>query len=112
MSDLAARYDLWHVILTAAPVAAAACGALVIRRWPQVLGRTVALYALLCIGVALSPVWLGAVTVLPDAGLRPVLEETRFAFALGLAILLAAGGSAAAGRASGVSHPTAPTDPA
>jgi hypothetical protein len=96
--NLAARYDLWHVILTAAPVVAATLGALGIRRWPSVLGRTVALYALLCIGVALSPVWLGAVAVVPDAGLRPVLEETRFAFALGLAFLLAAGGSAAAER--------------
>lgn len=96
MSDLVDRYDVWHVLLTATPVAAAALGAVVIRRWPGVLGRTVALYALLCIGVALAPVWLSAVTVLADAGPRPVLEETRFAFALGLALLLAAGGSAAA----------------
>lgn len=98
MSALAARYDLWHVILTAVPVAAALLGAVVIRRRPKVLGRTVALYALLCIGIALAPVWLGAVTALADDAPRRVLEETRFAFVLGLAILLAAGGSAARDR--------------
>src|SRR5690606_28814854 len=70
MRDLASRYDTWHVILTAAPLVAAAFGALVVRRWPGVLGRTVALYALLCIGIALAPLWLGAVTSLPDAGGR------------------------------------------
>lgn len=99
MTALAARYDLWHVLFTTAPLAAAALGALVIRRAPRVLGRTVVLYALLCIGIALAPVWLGAVTAIADAGPRPVLEETRFAFVLGLMILLAAGGSARAASA-------------
>ena len=82
MPDFSARYDAWHLALTAIPVLAGAVGAIIIRQRPERLGSMVLAYAVICVGVALSPLWLDRV----DA----VLVETKFAFVIGLAMLLAA----------------------
>ncbi|MHB1297963.1 MAG: hypothetical protein ACYC0B_05475 [Gemmatimonadaceae bacterium] len=84
MPDLSARYDAWHLVMTAIPLATGALGALFVRQRPARLGSLVLVYAVICVGVALSPLWLDRV----DA----VLVETKFAFVIGLAMLLAAGG--------------------
>lgn len=86
MPDFSARYDSWHLVMTAVPLAAGAVGAFFIRQRPARLGSMVLAYAVICVGVALSPLWLDRV----DA----VLVETRFAFVIGAAMLLIAGGSA------------------
>lgn len=99
MDAFASRYDSWHLLLTLVPLVTGGLAALFVLRRPQYLGRMVLLYAAICIGVALSPFWLGRVAGVADASSRGILVETKFAFIIGLAILLAAGGRDAAKRA-------------
>lgn len=99
MGSFAARYDAWNLLLTLTPLVVGVLAALFVARRPQYLGRMVLLYAAICIGVALSPFWLGSVASVADASSRRILVETKFAFIVGLAILLAAGGRDAAERA-------------
>lgn len=91
------RYDLLHVVMTLVPLVVGGLGALLLWHRPDHLGKTVIAYALICIGVALSPWWLRAAYGTPEAELRPVLVETKLAFVVGLAFVLAAGGRARPG---------------
>lgn len=85
------RYDMWSVLQIAAPLAAAALGTALLWRRPNHLGKVVMAYALLCIAVALSPIWVQEV-VEPSSAIPEVLLEAKLAFVVGLAMLLAAGG--------------------
>jgi hypothetical protein len=99
MSWFVGRYDAWHLLLTLTPVLVGAVAALLVARRPQYLGRMVLVYAAICIGIALSPFWLGSLGAIADDAGRRILVETKFAFIVGLAILLAAGGRDAVERA-------------
>jgi hypothetical protein len=92
MIDLAARYDGWHAAQTLLPLVAGGFGALVLWKGPTHLGKVVIAYATICILLVLSPMWLGDYGETGLAALRPVLVESKLAFVVGLAIVLAAGG--------------------
>ncbi len=94
MQAYLSRFDLWHVVLTGIPLAAGALMAAVATYAPKHLGKLVAAYAAICIGVGMAPVWLRSLALVPEGPLRGVLVETKLAFVVGLAVLLAAGGRA------------------
>lgn len=96
MIDLAARYDGWHAVQTLLPLAVGALGAFVTWHRPQHLGKVVIAYAVTCIGVVLAPLWAGEGGTM--SALRPVLIESKLAFIVGLATVLAAGGRQRAGE--------------
>lgn len=92
MIDIAARYDGWHAAQTLLPLAVGALGALIVWHLPRHLGKVVIVYAATCIGLVLAPLWTGDQVVTFES-LRPVLIESKIAFIIGLAIVLAAGGA-------------------
>jgi hypothetical protein len=91
MNELA-RYDGWHAAQTLIPLVACALGTFILWNSPKHLGKVVIGYALLCIFLVLSPMWLGDYGEKGLEALRPVLVESKLAFVIGLAIVLAAGG--------------------
>jgi ABC-type transport system involved in cytochrome c biogenesis permease subunit len=92
MPDFTQQYDRWHVLMTIIPLVAGLLGVLILWQRPQHVGKMVVLYAAICIGIALSPFWLGPLAGIPDATSRTVLVGTKFAFVIGLAAILAAAG--------------------
>jgi hypothetical protein len=94
MDAYTSRFDFWHVMLTATPLVAGVLLAALATRWPSHLGKLVAMYAAICIAVGMSPLWLPRLALVADGPMRSVLVETKLAFFVGLAILLAAGGRA------------------
>ncbi len=94
MDAYTSRFDFWHVVLTATPLVAGVLLAALATRWPSHLGKWVATYAAICIGVGMSPLWLRGLGLVGEGPLRSVIVETKLAFFVGLAILLAAGGRA------------------
>ena len=85
------RYDMWSTLQIIAPLAGGLLGMALLWRRPQPLGKVVLAYALLCIAVALSPLWVQEVLEPSDA-IPEVLLEAKLAFVVGLAMLLATGG--------------------
>ncbi len=85
------RYDMWSTLQIIAPLAGALLGMLLLWRRPNHLGKVVLAYAVLCIAVALSPIWVSEVAQPTDA-IPEVLLEAKLAFVVGLAMLLATGG--------------------
>lgn len=94
MDAYTSRFDFWHVMLTATPLVAGLLLAALATRWPSHLGKWVATYAVICIAVGFSPIWLRELALVDEGPLRSVIVETKLAFFVGLAILLAAGGRA------------------
>jgi hypothetical protein len=94
MDAYLSRFDFWHVVLTATPLLAGVVLAALATRWPSHLGKWVATYAAICIAVGMSPLWLPRLALVADGPMRSVIVETKLAFFLGLAVLLAAGGRA------------------
>lgn len=88
----AARYDGWHAAQTLIPLLGAVLGVAILWRSHRHLGKVVIGYAIICILLVLSPMWLGDYGETGLTALRPVLIETKVAFVVGLAIVLAAGG--------------------
>lgn len=110
MDAYTSRFDFWHLVLTATPLAAGVLLAALATRWPSHLGKWVALYAAICIAVGMSPLWLRALALVGEGPLRSVIVETKLAFFVGLAVLLAAGGRAIErARAHGATEVGAPT---
>lgn len=97
MPELAARYNTWEVLRTTLPLIAGGVGAFLVWHKQGLLGRTVLVYALLCLFVAFSPFWFPKPVEVPGVVLQPLLLETKFAFVVGLAAVLAAGGRTARG---------------
>jgi hypothetical protein len=94
MDAYLSRFDFWHVVLTATPLVAGLLLAALATRWPAHLGKCVATYAAICIAVGMSPLWLRGLALVSEGPLRSVIVETKLAFFMGLAVLLAAGGRA------------------
>jgi hypothetical protein len=94
LQDYLGRFDGWHLLLTAVPLAGGALGALLARTAVRHLGKVIIGYALLGLGVGFAPEWLRAAGLVPGGPLRPVLLETKLVLILGVLAILAAGGRA------------------
>lgn len=92
MTDAIARYDGWHAAQTLIPLAVSALGTAMLWNGHRHLGKIVIVYAASCIFLVLAPVWLGDYGETGLAALRPVLIESKLAFVVGIAVILAAGG--------------------
>lgn len=92
MRFLLDRHDLVSVVQALIPLAAGTLGTLLLWYDPRPLGKVVLAYAVLCLAVATSPLWLGDAVIARHQPIPEVLLETKLAFIVGLAAILAAGG--------------------
>lgn len=100
MPSLLARHDLVSLIQTTIPLVAGALGAFLLWHRPKPIGKVVIAYATICLGVATSPLWARDVVIARHQPIPEVLLETKLAFIVGLAAILAAGGRQQPGRAT------------
>ncbi len=100
MRFLLDRHDIVTVVQTLIPLAAGLLGTLLLWYDPKPLGKVVLAYAVICLAVATSPLWVGEAVIARHQPIPEVLLETKVSFIIGLASILAAGG-----RKQGASTP-------
>jgi hypothetical protein len=98
MRFLLDRHDLVSLAQTFIPLVAGALGALLLWHRPKPIGKVVLAYAVICLAVATSPLWASDMVIARHAPIPEVLLETKLAFVIGLAAILAAGGRGGVAR--------------
>ncbi len=86
------------VLQTLVPLVAGALGTALLWYRPKPLGKVVLAYAVICLAVATSPLWTREFVLGRHQPIPEVLIETKFAFIVGLAAILVAGGRPQPGR--------------